>query len=209
MNTQKEILSFSEYIKYIEENYSRNSLFRGLKDKSFALSDEDFGRIVQKEGRANRRMSGEREKALIADKAALGTAYDPKGGSVDLHQLLARKLEHEGHDASQVLHSDNVPDRMAAMLLREGMQELRRSNAKANKARPGLPTWCRQPRSVRVGVYVWRCLLRGVHRARKGVGASKCGLHRNLANVRIPHALIKMVQQVARCFHAEGVAALW
>lgn len=37
MNTQKEILSFSEYIKYIEENYSRNSLFRGLKDKSFAL----------------------------------------------------------------------------------------------------------------------------------------------------------------------------
>lgn len=45
MNTQKEILSFSEYIKYIEENYSRNSLFRGLKDKSFALIPK-IGKLI-------------------------------------------------------------------------------------------------------------------------------------------------------------------
>ena len=50
MNTQKEILSFSEYIKYIEENYSRNSLFRGLKDKSFALIPKIGNELHRTEG---------------------------------------------------------------------------------------------------------------------------------------------------------------
>lgn len=60
MNTQKEILSFSEYIKYIEENYSRNSLFRGLKDKSFAL--------IPKIGRDNYLRKCFEDKVVSLDK---------------------------------------------------------------------------------------------------------------------------------------------
>lgn len=65
------------------------------------------------------------------------------------------------------------------------------------------------PVSLQGVVHVWRCLLRGIHRARKGVWPCKGCLHGNLADVRIPHAIFKMVQQVARRFHTEGIAALW
>ena len=64
------------------------------------------------------------------------------------------------------------------------------------------------PASLEGVVHVWRCLLRGIHRARKGVWPCKGCLHGNLADVRIPHAIFKMVQQVARRFHTEGIAAL-
>jgi len=94
------------------------------------LTPDELGRIAVPQTRGDKRLTGVRAEERAAEKAALGVAAgamtkDGKPVDVDLHQLLATKLNSAGIDAHSALRQNSLPKKLAATLLRDGLMALK------------------------------------------------------------------------------------
>lgn len=121
VNSPKRLFRLSdlESIKGVDEN------LRTIRDRGTAgmFSEADLMRVApQTKGRST---TVANERAAEVGVAREGAVLDGKNVDIDLHAGLARMIERNGMDASEVLNQGNMPLKMAGMLVREMLLELK------------------------------------------------------------------------------------